>query len=281
VLIDIPDVGVRYFTYTTHLYRLLECLRDAGLDLPIFIIDKPNPAGSKIEGTPLPAHYASFVGLEGLIHRHGLSTGQLATWMRKKLNYPFLIHPISVETDLVRWPIPPSPNIPGLSTIELYPGQCFWEATTWSEGRGTTRPFEIFGHPELTWEAARAIADDFQQKFAEQALLRPLRFIPAFHKHAGEDCVGFQLHLLQPATYHCIFGSLYLMRLASEYFYKGYFWRPGPYEFDSGCTAAEVLIGDDILMDYVNGKVEEAQLSAHLTKAETDWRKMVHSPLKY
>jgi uncharacterized protein YbbC (DUF1343 family) len=277
LLLDIPDVGVRYFTYTTHMYRLLECLRDAGLDLPVFIIDKPNPAGLKIEGIPMPESFASFVGLEGLIHRHGMRTGQLAVWMCEKLNYRFRMRIISVDPSHAIWPIPPSPNIPGLSTIELYAGQCFWEATTWSEGRGTTRPFEIFGHPELSWAAAGKIAADFQQKFAGKALLRPLRFIPAFHKHAGKECVGFQLHLLQPATYHCIFGSLYLMRLAAAYCNKDNFWRSGAYEFDSSCSAAEVLIGDELLIGYVNGKTAEAELADHLTKAETGWRKMMQT----
>lgn len=279
VLMDIPDVGVRYFTYTTHLYWLLKCLRDARPEIPVFVWDRPNPAGSKIEGTIMPGKYASFVGLEGLIHRHGLSTGQLAQWMMQKLGSPNPLWRVPANTARARWLIPPSPNIPALSTIEVYPGQCFWEATTWSEGRGTTRPFEIFGHPDLSWSAARALAGAFGRRFAGQALLRPLRFIPAFHKHQGKECVGFQLHLLQPDIYHAIFGTLFLMREAALYFREEAFWRPGAYEFDSGCTAAEVLIGDDLLIAYVRGGISEQEVLEHVQASENQWREYVRKML--
>ncbi len=275
LLMDIPDVGVRYFTYTTHLFWLLKCLRDARPEMPVFILDRPNPAGAKVEGTAMPRKYASFVGLEGLIHRHGLSTGQLAQWMMQKLGSPNPLWRIPAAIEHARWPIPPSPNIPGWSTIEVYPGQCFWEATTWSEGRGTTRPFEIFGHPELSWSAARALAETFGRRFVGQALLRPLRFIPAFHKHQGRECVGFQLHLLRPDLYHSIFGTLFLMREAASCFREEDFWRPGAYEFDSGCTAAEVLIGDDLLMDYVRGGTSEQKVLEYLKASENEWRENI------
>jgi uncharacterized protein YbbC (DUF1343 family) len=273
LLVDLPDVGVRYFTYTTHLYWLLRCLHERDIHIPVFLIERPNPAGSKIEGTPLEARYASFVGLEGLLHRHGLRSGQLAAWMRRRLGSATVIIPIPYDTPAGVLPIQPSPNIPHWSTVQAYPGQCLWEATTWSEGRGTTRPFELFGHPDLPWAVCQEMAQRFNRRFAGQALLRPLRFIPFFHKHQEQECQGFQLHLLDADTYHCLFGSLYLMHLARAHFGSQAFWRPGPYEFDSPCTAAQVLIGDDTLIGYVNGAVPEADGLRHLAAAEEAWRR--------
>lgn len=272
LLVDIPDVGARYFTYATHLYWLLRCLRDNQLSLPVFLIDRPNPAGSKVEGTPLEARYASFVGLEGLVHRHGLSTGQLAQWMLHRLGGSVDLIPIPYALPTGALPIQPSPNIPHWSTVQAYPGQCLWEATTWSEGRGTTRPFELFGHPDLPWAVCQEMAAHFNRRFAGQALLRPLRFIPFFHKHQGQECQGFQLHLLDAEAYHCLFGSLYLLRLARAHFGSQAFWRPGTYEFDSPCTAAQVLIGDELLIGYVDGEVPEADVLQHLASAEEGWR---------
>ena len=268
LLVDIPDVGARYFTYTTHLFWLLQSLSDNGIDLPVFIIDRPNPAGTKVEGTRLPERYASFVGLPGLLHRHGMSTGQLAAWMLGRLSSPVRVFTIPYPLPPGEILINPSPNIPQHSTIQVYPGQCFWEATTWSEGRGTTRPFEVVGHPDLSWTSCIEMAAAFHARFAGQALLRPLVFIPFFHKHEGRECRGFQWHLLDGAAYHTIFGTLYLMRMARERMSEGEFWRPGSYEFDSECTAAQILIGDDVLIGYVNGEVSEAEVLMRLEAEE-------------
>lgn len=272
LLVDIPDVGARYFTYTTHLFWLLQSLSDNRIDLPVFIIDRPNPARTKVEGTRLPERYASFVGLPGLLHRHGMSTGQLAAWMLGRLSSPVRVFTIPYPLPPGEILINPSPNIPQHSTIQVYPGQCFWEATTWSEGRGTTRPFEVVGHPDLSWTSCIEMAAAFHARFAGQALLRPLVFIPFFHKHEGRECRGFQWHLLDGAAYHTIFGTLYLMRMARERMSEGEFWRPGSYEFDSECTAAQILIGDDVLIGYVNGEVPEAEVLEWLQEEELAWR---------
>lgn len=275
LLVDIPDVGARYFTYTTHLYWLLRCLQEHRIAIPVFVTDRKNPAGTKVEGTPLDARYASFVGLPGLIHRHGLSTGQLATWMQRQLNYTGEIIRIPFPGSAEEIFINPSPNIPHRSTVQVYPGQCFWEATTFSEGRGTTRPFELFGHPELAWSDCIGLASTFNQKFANQVVLRPVRFIPAFHKHQNQVCQGFQLHVSDAQIYHSVFGALYLMRALLPLFGKENFWRKGAYEFDSTCTAAEILIGDDDLIAYVEGARTERQVLAKLAEAEMQWKETI------
>ncbi len=273
LLVDIQDVGVRYYTYTTHLFWLLKCLQENGIELPVFLIDRQNPAGSKVEGTPLDARYASFVGLPGLIHRHGMRTGQLLGWMQRQLNFSgkviLIPYPDNAAGDLR---INPSPNIPHRSTVLVYPGQCFWEATTFSEGRGTTRPFELFGHPDLAWADCERVAALFNHRFANQALLRPVRIIPAFHKHQNQLCQGFQLHVLNPDAYHCLLGTLFIMRAILPLFGAASFWRPGAYEFDSTYTAAQILLGDDDMIGYVEGHVDEDFLQSKLRDAEAAWQ---------
>jgi len=261
LLVDIPDVGARYYTYTTHLYWMLPLVAD----LPVFIIDRPNLSGQQVEGTPLDARYASFVGVPGLLHRHGLSTGQLAKWLQPKRS----MHIIPVREKGL--PINLSPNIPTLDTVRVFAGQCFWEATSFSEGRGTTRPFEWFGHPDLSWNACMYVSELFNRRFAAQAMLRPMRFMPFFHKHANVLCHGFQLHILNARDYPVVFGSLFMMRLLRPLFDSDGFWRPGPYEFDSPCTAAQVLLGDDHLMDYVEGELAEGDLLGLFRASASAW----------
>lgn len=272
LLIDVPNVGARYYTYHTHMYWLLRCLRDHHIHIPVWVVDRPNLAGSKIEGTPMPARYASFVGLEGLPHRHGMNTGQLVRWMCARLRYNLPLYVVPLAGYAQSPFIPPSPNIPYLGTVQVYAGQCLWEATAWSEGRGTTQPFELVGHPELYWEASIQMARLFNSRFAGQALLRPVRFIPSFHKHQGKVCTGFQLHVLTPGSYHSLWGALYAMRLARALMTADTFWRSGAYEFDSPCTAAQVLAGDDLLIAFVNGEVPEQEVEKYLHSEESQWR---------
>ncbi len=275
LVIDVPNVGARYYTYHTHVYWLLRCLRDNNIRTPVWIVDRPNLAGYKVEGTPMPARYASFVGLEGLLHRHGMSTGQLVRWMCSRLRRDLPVWVVPLAGNGRNLFIPPSPNIAHLSTVQVYAGQCLWEATVWSEGRGTTRPFELFGHPKLYWEACVQMAKLFNGRFAGQALLRPVRFIPVFHKHQGQVCLGFQLHLLAPERYHALWGTLYVMRLARELAVAEPFWRLGAYEFDSPYTAAQVLAGDDLLIAFVEGEVSEQEVEKYLRAAENQWYRVV------
>lgn len=271
VVIDIFDVGVRYYTYSTHMFGLLRMLDTYYAGMPVMIIDRINPAGTRIEGTIIQEEYTSFLGASGMIHRHGMSTGQLCRWHIKSNKLSINIHDVTFDTKYFQF-IMPSPNLPSSESLMVYPGQCFWEATTLSEGRGTTRPFEIFGHPDLTVEKAEQISQMFNQKFLKLAFLRPIKFIPVYHKHKDKTCTGWQLSIQNHLKYHCIFGTLTLMRWVNEMMGYGAFWRQGPYEFDSNATAAQLLIGDDDLIAYVNGIMEEEEVKKKLHKSEEDWR---------
>ena len=152
LIIELQDVGCRYYTYISTIFNLFKTLKKYEIGLSVYIIDRPNPAGRQVEGTMLRAEYRSFIGVEGIPHRHGLTIGEMAYFLHNEINAKFPLHIISYKAthankDLLPWSIPPSPNFPGLFTAHFYSGQCLWEGTNVSEGRGTTRPFELFGAP--------------------------------------------------------------------------------------------------------------------------------------
>ena len=154
LIVELQDVGCRYYTYLSTLFNLFKVLKANEMDLPVYIIDRINPAGRQVEGTALKPGYSSFIGIEGIVHRHGLTFGEIAYMLYNEINAKFPLHIISykasaVNKDLMPWSIPPSPNFPGLFTAHFYSGQCLWEGTNVSEGRGTTRPFEMFGAPYM------------------------------------------------------------------------------------------------------------------------------------
>ncbi|MBK8514970.1 MAG: DUF1343 domain-containing protein [Saprospiraceae bacterium] len=272
LIIDIYDVGVRYFTYTTHMFILLKFVSSFYPDLQVVVIDRPNPLGRKIEGTILDSFYVSFLGPEGMIHRHGLSTGELCEWYMKKekINLRFIKIPYNSDK-YKQFFISPSPNLPSLTSLGIYPGQCFWEATTFSEGRGTSRPFELFGHPELSFKAAENIGIKFNFKYKEKAFLRTTSFIPTFHKHIGKVCFGWQLFIGNPEAYHSLAGTLYIMRQARECLDNASFWREGSYEFDSQASAAQLLLGDNDLISYVDGDLNEETILNKMNQAQLGW----------
>lgn len=274
LVIDIQDAGVRFFTYTTHMFELILFVGRHFPDLPVFIMDRPNPAGKKVEGTQLPAKYKSFLGFPGMIHRHGMSIRELCVWRLRQENVQLSLHFIGLPAMRSNHAyISPSPNLPVRESLDVYSGQCFWEATTFSEGRGTTRPFILFGHPDLSMETAEMIAGVYNKKFAGISYLRPLKYIPVFHKHAHSACTGWQLHVEDVSSFHSIWSTLWIMRSVAGH-WQGEFWREGSYEFDSTCTAAQLLLGDDDLIDFVNGKSSETDVLEKLTEAENSWIQM-------
>ena len=241
-----------------------------------------------IEGTILEREYESFVGLPGVIHRHGLSSGEMARlfaqWLAMedalvvlpwdqaggelpKKDYgkePGWKNEKSLpsqpgergarhfgELDAgqkresgIHFDVYPSPNMPTIETARVYPGQCLLEGTSLSEGRGTTRPFEIFGAPYLAPLVAGA--SDF---FLPGARLRPLRFLPTFHKHANEICEGFQLHITGD-DFAPLFATLRILRWIRANVPE-FQWKTGVYEFRSDRPAIELLAGDSLLLEYL------------------------------
>jgi len=299
IIIDLQDVGCRYYTFVSTVYKLFQSLKKHGLNIPVYILDRPNPAGRQVEGTLLSKEYSSFIGVSGLIHRHGLTIGELCSFLHSSLNaaFPLTIVPYTFDSNytipvqlpaagssFVKTPcaIYPSPNIPSPYTCLVYSGQCLFEGTNLSEGRGTTRPFEIVGAPFLREFhhfnrkfGFRSWNDSMNPVSSRGALLRMLHFIPTFHKYAGELCYGFQLHL-NGKPYHSLEHSLRMIRmLASEL--NDFKWRQGVYEQGNDRIAIELLAGDRTLLDYLNGKQSLNHLHAALTEGEEEWIKTVSS----
>jgi uncharacterized protein YbbC (DUF1343 family) len=261
---------------------LFKTLKKENIPLPVWIVDRENPAGPFVEGSPLKPEYASFIGIEGLPHRHGLTIGEMAGYFHAEIEADFPLHIVSWQAEArgFPWIVPPSPNIPGYFTAGFYSGQCLWEGTNVSEGRGTTRPFEVFGAP---WMEESLIGynqkagyegwnDPRHPLFDTGAALRWHRFIPTFHKYKGECCFGFQLILRNPkAAYHALLHSLRIIRFIGENC-PAFSFRPGKYENGNEKAAIELLAGDPLIVDYIKGKgPKETELQEYFKKNEEEW----------
>jgi uncharacterized protein YbbC (DUF1343 family) len=245
IVVDLQDVGSRYYTFVWTAALVLRAASAAGV--PTIVLDRPNPlGGARMEGAPQRAGYRSFVGLEDVPVRHGMTIGEIATMVAAQdaLDRGAL-EVIAMSGWDASWPfegtglpwVLPSPNMPTPDTARVYPGGCLLEGTNASEGRGTTRPFEIVGAP---WIDGRALASAVP---APGAVLRPLTFQPTFHKHAEAICGGVQVHVTDDASfapYATYVRMLAAMRaLAGERFA----WRTEEYEFVSDRPAIDLLTG--------------------------------------
>jgi len=285
IIIDIRDVGSRYYTFLTTAYYILERLSQLKktVSIPeIIIFDSPNPIGKKVEGTPLLENYSSFVGVQSVLHRHGLTPAGLMEYYNDEMKLSLILNVIKPgkyhpkEYSHLTW-IPPSPNIPSITSCLVYPGQCLLEGTNLSEGRGTTRPFEIFGAPYLK-------LDD---KFISEAMsnfndgsfhLRSLRFVPTFHKHKDLICNGYHLIVLDPEKFHSLLFTLCLLKNLMESYTNEFQFLDGVYEFRSDRPAIELLVGDPKLLDFIKGKDSIDSIKESLFLEEEKWKSKI---LKY
>jgi uncharacterized protein YbbC (DUF1343 family) len=278
VIIDIRDVGSRYYTFLTTAFYILDAISKMDkAEAPIFVIvDSPNPIGGKIEGSPLHPQYESFVGIRTAVHRHGLTPAGLLCYYKEtfKLKVEIAIIPVGVyhssKFDSFHW-IPPSPNIPTQNTCFVYPGQCLLEGTNLSEGRGTTKPFEIFGAPYLKGKAKEELDRRLKKHQSNSLTTRNLRFLPTFHKFRNEICEGYQLMIDKPKKFHSLFFTLYLIRNIKELFPEDFAFLEGVYEFRSDRPAIELLVGDPILLDYLEGKSTDRAILEYLENTEQAW----------
>ena len=274
LIIDIQDIGVRYYTFLPTIAELFKVLIDKSLKLPVVVLDRPNPAGRQVEGTILKEEYSSLIGLTGLPHRYGLTLGELCMFLRSKYNGDFPLQILNKEEDTM--PVNPSPNIPGINTCRIFSGQCLLEGTNLSEGRGTTRPFEIFGAPFL-----KDLPGDWVEnwnKRNKEAVLRPIQFVPAFHKHKDQLCYGFQLH--QGKKIHSLLYSLKMIRSLKKNLSEMK-WLEGPYEAGSERPAIELVVGDEDLIGYLNATVKAETIQNMIHDQEKKWIEMVQPYLLY
>ena len=279
LIIDIQDAGCRYYTFTSTVYLLLEKISQLQLDIKIIVLDKPNPAGRNVEGTRMTTPFASFIGLTGLPHRHGLTMAELCRYFKHRLKgkWELIIYPIRKKEYVF---IAPSPNIPSEDVCKIYSGQCLWEGTNISEGRGTTLPFETIGSPFLQWVFEENWNESNHPVFDKGCQIRPTRFIPVFHKYSNETCSGLHLILRDKKKYHSLAHSLRLMQYIREKT-PAFEWRKGAYEAFNEKTAIELLAGDRLLLDYLEHKASWKEVTQKLEEEENAWIREVSSFLVY
>ena len=296
LLVDLHDIGCRVYTFITTLRYVLEAAAKHGKS--VWILDRPNPAGRPIEGLLLRAGWESFVGAGALPMRHGLTLGELARWFVRTLS-------LNVECEVVTmedwqpasapgygWPlgvrawVNPSPNAANLSMARCYAGTVLLEGTMLSEGRGTTRPLELFGAPDLDPRALIAAMASLAPQWMRGCRLRACCFEPTFQKHAGKLCAGVQIHVDDPAYDHDAFRPWRLIALAFKALRKlrpDYeLWRDFPYEYERDRLAIDLINGSGLLREWVDDSAATAaDLDALAKPDEEAWREAREAVLLY
>src|SRR5213082_2601714 len=250
LVVDLQDIGARYYTFIWTLYLCMHACEKSGVQ--VVVLDRPNPInGITVEGPPIEKGYESFVGLHPIPIRHGRTIGELATQFRDEA-FPkcrLSILPMKhwersmwFDQSGLPW-VMPSPNIPTLETATVYPGMCLLEGTNISEGRGTTRPFEIFGAPFID---ADALIRELNQLQLPGVHFRENWFQPAFHKFAGELCGGAQLHVTDRNSFMPYRTAIEIIRTIRRMHGDFFLWKQPPYEYEYERLPIEVLLGGPV-----------------------------------
>lgn len=286
LLVDLQDLGCRIYTFITTLRYVLEAAADHGKT--VWILDRPNPAGRPVEGLRLRQGWESFVGAGPLPMRHGLTMGELARWFVQTMRLDLDMEVVAMEgwnaaeAPGYGWPageyawVNPSPNAPNLSMARCYAGTVMLEGTTLSEGRGTTRPLELFGAPDIDAQELMATMRSLAPHWLNGCILRECWFEPTFHKHAGRLCSGIQIHTETAAYQHEGFRPWRLMALAFKALRKlqpDYpIWRDFPYEYEFDRLAIDLINGSELLRLWVDDPAATpADLDTLTLPDETAW----------
>jgi uncharacterized protein YbbC (DUF1343 family) len=255
LLIDLQDIGARYYTFIWTMYL---CMRACEKQrVAVVVLDRPNPInGVTIEGPVLNANYKSFVGMHPIPVRHGKTIGELAQQFQEEafpkcelliLGMKKWKRQMWFDQTGLPWAMP-SPNMPTLDTATVYPGMCLLEGTNISEGRGTTRPFEIFGAPFIN---AEQLCSELNALNLHGVFFRENYFQPTFHKFAGELCGGAQLHVIDRETFQSFLTGVQIIRHIRKIYPDQFQWKQPPYEYEWKRLPIEILIGGPI--EYVFG----------------------------
>jgi uncharacterized protein YbbC (DUF1343 family) len=296
LLVDLQDVGCRIYTFITTLRYVLEAA--AQFKKSVWVLDRPNPVGRPVEGLRLRPGWESFVGAGPLPMRHGLTLGELAKWFVRTLKLEVECEVITMEgwnpasAPGYGWPlgerswVNPSPNAPNLSMARCYPGTVMLEGTTLSEGRGTTRPLELFGAPDIEPRVLLKKMESLAPEWLRGCRLRECWFEPTFHKHAAKLCAGIQIHVDDPAYDHENFKPWRLMALAFKAIralkpdYD--LWRDFPYEYEKDRLAIDLINGSESLRQWVDDLIATPNdLDALALPDEKSWAEEREAVLIY
>ena len=256
VLYDLQDVGVRVYTFVWTMALAMEACAEAGVRF--VVLDRPNPIGGvRREGPVLRSGFESFVGLHPVPLRHGLTCGEMARWLNEERE-------IGCELEVVpcegwrRWMswgdtglpwVMPSPNLPTPASCDVYPGMVLLEGTNLSEGRGTTRPFEVFGAPYLR---PQDVSERAGSEVGPGCALRPCSFEPTFQKHAGVVCGGGQLHVSDRAVFESVRAAVAILRACRDVAPDDFAWGQPPYEYEEVLHPIDILWGHEGLRNGID-----------------------------
>jgi len=282
---DVQDVGARYYTYQATMMLCMEAAAEAGIRF--VVLDRPNPLGGlAVEGPALRPGFESFCGMHDLAVRHGLTVGELAFLFRAERGLPLDLEVVPCEgwrrrmrfEDLSLPWILPSPNMPTPRTALVYPGMCLLEGTNLSEGRGTTRPFELFGAPFLD---ADRLAADLEAERLPGVRFRPVHFVPTWDKHAGVPCHGAELVVHDPDAFRPFRTGLAAVAAARRQATARFAWRTEPYEFVEGVPAFDLLCGSDRERRAIEAGAGAAELARALAPEERAFTRRRRPYLRY
>ncbi len=297
LLVDLQDLGCRIYTFITTLRYVLEAAAQHGK--AVWVLDRPNPAGRPVEGLTLRDGWESFVGAGAMPMRHGLTMGELARWFVATLKLDVdcrVIEMAGWQPDAAPgygWPlgerswVNPSPNAPNLWMARAYAGTVMLEGTTLSEGRGTTRPLELFGAPDIDAGAVLREMRALAPEWLKGCVLRECWFEPTFHKHAGKLCSGVQIHVEDPAHYdHAAFKPWRVQALAFKAIRRlqpDYpLWRDFGYEYEFERRAIDLINGSPLLREWVDdAAATPGDLDALTLPDEAAWTRMREDFLLY
>lgn len=266
LLVDLQDVGARYYTYVyTAMLAAEACAR---VGVRCIVLDRPNPIGGRIAGGTVAEGFGSFVGMLPLPARHGLTLAEvlrLASETGRRLAPEFVTvdgwaREMWFDEHDAPWVLP-SPNMPTLDTAAVYPGMCLLEGTNLSEGRGTTRPFELFGAP---WVDAVALRDELLRLGVPGCTLRLASFEPTFQKWARQRCSGLQIHITDREAFEPVRLGAAVVWACRQLFGDAFAWRSDAYEFVDDVPAIDLLFGTDAVRDAIDGGEAFAHVEALL-----------------
>jgi uncharacterized protein YbbC (DUF1343 family) len=265
LVIDLQDIGARIYTY---IYTMANCLRAcAKHGVPVIVCDRPNPInGVRVEGATLVPRFESFVGLFPIPMRHGMTIGELARLFNERFGLGATLEVVPMEgwqremyADATGLPwVMPSPNMPTLDSAIAYPGTVLFEGTMLSEGRGTTRPFELLGAP---WIEAERFAWEMNALELPGVHFRPAVFEPTFQKHAKQPCGGCQIHVTVRDEFRPVLTGVALIHMFRNHNPQNFAWRPPPYEYEHDKLPIDILAGSDVLRNQIESNMTPGDIA--------------------
>jgi uncharacterized protein YbbC (DUF1343 family) len=272
---DVQDIGSRYYTFVWSMVLAMRACAKAGK--AFCVLDRPNPlGGAHVEGPTIQAGFESFVGLVPCPNRHGMTAGEIARWRHDVEKLDLELYVISMrgwqrDTRFDHTGLPwvmPSPNMPTVDTALVYPGMCLVEGTELSEGRGTTRPFELAGAPYLD---SHKLAQALTAMELPGVMFRPTGFLPQFQKHAKQACNGIQIHVTNAETFRPYRTGVAFLKACYDQSPASFKWRTKAYEFVEDKPAIDLLAGSAALREGIEAGASLDELTARWPRDEGAW----------